>query len=319
MGGLLKRGSIPHALLFTGMDGVGKRTVALRFAMACNCQAPSDGDGRGAADGFSFCGDCSACRKIRAGSHPDIHLTRPAAVAIRIDQIRALRGQLAMKPYDARYRFAIIADAHTMNAEAANALLKVLEEPPDRTILVLTAVQASDLLPTIVSRCQPVRFHPIPRNTLAAYLETHANLSSEAATVRAALANGSFARARDADLAGWMPRRRWLIRQTEALSSASSVAMLAFAEKLAKDKPRLGDALEILKLWFRDLLIWRHDPERIINSDLADRIGPAARLETSAGLLAKIENIGAAQRAIEGNVNSRLAMEVLVRRLAGLG
>ncbi len=315
MGALLERESIPHALLFAGMDGVGKRTAALRFAMACNCRS-AGGAAQTETPSLPLCGRCDACRKIQAGTHPDVHMTAPAGAAIRIAQVRALCDQLAMKPYEARYRFAIVSDAQALNAEAANALLKVLEEPPDRTVLILTAIQASDLLPTIVSRCQPVRFHPIPRATLADHLERHKGLSPEAAAAAAVLANGSFARAVDADLTEWMPRRRWLIREADALTGAPRIRTLAFAERLAKDKSKLGDALEILKLWFRDLLIWPHDPDRVVNADMADRIGPAARRETPAGLLAKIDAVARAQRDIAGNANPRLALEVLARGLA---
>lgn len=301
------------------MDGVGKRTAALRFAMACNCRsadAPSDS---AKAEGLPYCGRCGACRKIAAGTHPDVHLTAPSGAAIRIDPVRDLCGQLAMKPYEARYRFAIVSDAQALNAEAANALLKVLEEPPDRTVLILTAVQASDLLPTIVSRCQPVRFHPIPRTTLAHHLETRQGLSPEAAAVAAILANGSFARAVNADLGKWMDQRRWLIGEADTLPGAPRIRMLAFAERLARDKAKLGDALEILKLWFRDLLIWPYAPDRMVNADLADRIGPASRRETPGGLLAKIDAVGKVQRDVAANANPRLAMEVLATALAGRG
>lgn len=302
------------------MDGVGKKTTALRFAMAANCQAQDhDGsavDTRCTESLLACCGQCPSCKKIKAGAHPDVLLMIPGGTAIRIDQVRSLCGQLAMKPYEARRRFAIISDAQAMNIEAANALLKVLEEPPDRTILILTADQASDLLPTIVSRCQIIRFHPISRTVLAEHLKTCGSLSAEEAAARASLANGSFARAFDPKLEEWMPRRLWLIKQAATLPSASNSARLAFAEALAKDKSRLEDALEILKLWFRDLLVWRYDPNRIVNTDLAGQLWPAARVETALGLLAKIKGIGAAQQAIAGNANARLVMETLVRRLA---
>ncbi len=319
LGALLQRESIPHALLFAGMDGVGKRTAALRFAMACNCRSGETPSDAAKAEGLPYCGRCDACRKIAAGTHPDIHLTVPAGAAIRIDQVRALCGQLAMKPYEARYRFAILSDAQTLNAEAANALLKLLEEPPDGTVLILTTEQTSDLLPTIVSRCQPVRFDPIPRRTLAAHLETHHGMSAEAAAAAAVMANGSFARAVDADLADWIPRRRWLIRQAETLSRSSTLQRLALAERMARDKAQLAETLTMLKLWYRDLLVWIHDPERIVNTDMADRIDPAARQETVPALLAKIDAIGMGERALSGNANPRLAMEVLVQQLSGHG
>ena len=151
---LLFHGTIPHALLFTGIEGVGKKTAAVALAMACNCRRPV---------AVEPCGECAACRKIAAGAHPDILRVSPAGAMIKIDQIRELCQVLTMKPYEARVRVVIIADAHTLNPAAGNALLKMLEEPPARTVLILTAPQTGDLLPTIVSRCQHIRFKPIAR------------------------------------------------------------------------------------------------------------------------------------------------------------
>ncbi|MBW2248732.1 MAG: hypothetical protein JRF62_16445, partial [Deltaproteobacteria bacterium] len=151
---LLQNGTIPHALLFIGIEGVGKRTAAMALAMACNCKAIKPehfsermkirSDGNIPSDQIktiSPCGRCNSCRKIESGNHPDIIVLNPSGPFIRIGQIRELCGTLAMKPYEARLRVVIISDAQTMNLSAGNALLKLLEEPPDRTILILTALQ----------------------------------------------------------------------------------------------------------------------------------------------------------------------------------
>ena len=106
------------------------------------------------------CGQCQPCRQILANSHPDIISVKPQGDTLRINQIRELLGLLAMKPHSAKHRVVIIAESHTMNPEAANALLKVLEEPPANTTLILTAAQKSDLLPTILSRCRHIGSSP---------------------------------------------------------------------------------------------------------------------------------------------------------------
>ena len=148
----LKKGTIPHALLFTGIEGVGKQTAARMFAMACNCL--EDGRGqpqvnsgkKGLPDNYKIsepCGLCRSCRKILSNSHPDVIQIKPSGYNIRISQIRDLCGILSLKPYEAKVRVVIISAAQTMNMAAGNALLKILEEPPDRTILILTATEKS--------------------------------------------------------------------------------------------------------------------------------------------------------------------------------
>ena len=153
---LLEQSSVAHALLFTGIDGVGKQKTARMFAMAVNCELyRGDTTSQISVDSVP-CGQCVSCRKITSGNHPDVLHIQPQGNLIRIDQIRALGRTLAMKPYEARYRVVMISDGHRMNPESANALLKMLEEPPEQTLLVLTASETADLLPTVVSRCQLV-------------------------------------------------------------------------------------------------------------------------------------------------------------------
>ncbi len=296
------------------MDGVGKRTTALRLAMVLNCEA--DGAGPRVAGGrLNPCGACRPCRKILSDSHPDVQVVAPSGVFIRVEQIRAARNALALKPYEGRWRVIVISDAQAMNAEAANAFLKMLEEPPGRTILALTAPQASDLLPTIVSRCQPVRFQPIGRAALIDHLVREREMSREAAAVVAALARGGLSRALTLDPAEWLPYRSWLLERMAALAGGGDALRLALAERLAADKERLPEIMEMLKLWFRDRCVAKYDPDRIENDDLA-RAGRLADLPDAAAGAA----IGALQRAqkkLGGNANPRLTLEALLLDLAG--
>ncbi len=333
---LLQNETIPHALLFLGADGVGKKITALAFAMACNCRArnkealsadPKIRDdhrripGRTHHGGTDDC--CPSCRKIKSGSHPDIILVEPSGPFIRIDQIRSLCSTLAMKPYEARLRVVIISDAQAMNPSAGNALLKVLEEPPDKTILILTAMQTSDLLPTIVSRCQHIRFNPIPRKHLEALLVEKRGTHPDDAKIIATLANGSVSKAfsmtRQKNSIDWINRRNWLIDEVRSLSMRPMAARLAFAASLAKDNKVLEDSLEVLKTWFRDLVVWKYHSGRILNTDLKSDIQRAAPNMTVASILSKINNIHTAQKNIQANTNLRLTLEVLIMRLATVG
>lgn len=326
---LLRKGIIPHALLFTGIEGVGKRTVAIKFAMACNCNGKELADltersknlsnhrGNGT-DPYklSACDSCRSCKKIQSDNHPDIILIKPSGPFIRIGQIRALYHTLAMKPYEARLRVVIISNAQAMNLEASNALLKILEEPPDRTILILTAVKGSDLLSTIVSRCQQIRFNPISRRNLKNFLAANHGLDAMKADVVAGMADGSFSKALSMKKENWVQRRKWLINEIFSLPSKQIGTILALAEKLSKSKEMIPECLQVIQSCLRDIVIYKYCPEKIINKDLIDSIRHASKNMMLTSLLSKIEAIEEAWKNIQSNANLKLTLEVLMIRLA---
>jgi len=327
---LLRNETIPHALLFIGIDGIGKRSTALAFAMACNCLDPKPEQlfedeenyhtARNRLARTNPCGSCKPCRKIQSGNHPDIIIVEPSGPIIRIGQIRDLCHTLTLKPLEARCRVVIISDSQAMNPAAANALLKVLEEPPDQTILVLTARQSSDLLPTIVSRCQHIRFNPISRENIMSMLIEKKGAHPDNAAIIATLSNGSIANAlskmESQNRENWIDHRNWLIDETDSLTSRPIGSLLAFAAKLSKNKEMLPESLEMMKTYLRDLVICKHSPEKIINIDLQSKIQNASQKLTTGSLLSKISDIQSAQNDIQANANLKLTMEVLVMRLA---
>ena len=328
---LYRKETIPHALLFTGQEGVGKHNAAIALAMICNCMGretspPSHDDAQTQLRSMSIrndepCGVCPACRKILSGNHPDVIRMGPTGATIKIAQIRALCETLSMKPYEARMRVVIITDAHAMNPSAGNALLKMLEEPPDRTILILTAPQRVDLLPTIVSRCQLVRFNPITRRTIAAELVEEHGLEKQAASVLAAVSNGSLSRAKTLVQSDWLRYRSWLIAASglaapERLDTRDTGQLLAFAETLSTRKEKVSDSLAALLTWLRDLIVWRYAPERIVNTDLIDILQNVSEKNPVGSVLNKMDVIRTAQKDIEANANLRLTLEVMMLRLA---
>lgn len=332
---LLLKETVPHAFLFTGIEGVGKRTAAMTFAMACNCSSQARNteyeieNEKKIRNPIRSSGDpcyrCRSCRKIKSGNHPDIIFIRPSGPFIRIAQIRTICSTLALKPYEAKLRVVIISDAQSMNPEASNALLKVLEEPPDRTILILIAMQTSDLLPTIVSRCQHIRFNPISRKSIEDLLVNQQGLEPDEAIILATIANGSFSKAlsmiKPLNKINWINKRNWLINASgldkpETLSLQPIRSLLAFAEKLSKNKEILSDSLEVIKSWLRDLIIYKYYPEKIINRDLTHMIRYASQKSTVKSVLSKIDAIQSAQRDIKANANVRLTLEVMTMRLA---
>jgi len=327
---LLKNGTLPHAFLFTGTEGVGKQAAAIALAMACNCQ--QENTGRKAADqsgatldsppvksdvtSLDPCGACNSCKKIASGKHPDIIHVQPSGSFIKIAQIRELVHTLAMKPYEAKTRMAIITNAQALNEAASNALLKILEEPPEQTILVLIASGKSGLLPTIVSRCQQVGFNPISKESIAHLLKAEYELSNEAAEILAAMANGSYSRAQAMVRNNWLRRRKWLLDEIEVLSLQKIARLFALAEKISGERQTVSEALEVIKMWFRDLIITQYDPGKIVNQDLASKIKIAAGKNTISALLSKVSAIQKFQNQLAANTNLRLAMEGLLIQLA---
>lgn len=188
----LERGRLPHALLFVGPEGVGKRTFALKLAQALLCERVSEGE-------LDPCEACPSCLQVKAGNHPDVlQVARPADKhELPIAVIRDLCLDLGLKPMRGQRKVAIVNDADDLNDEAANAFLKTLEEPPPGSVLILIATSAEAQLETILSRCRVVRFEPLAEVELAAVLQEQGVASDAAEAIRlATLGEGSVSRAR---------------------------------------------------------------------------------------------------------------------------
>src|SRR3989338_559843 len=207
----LAAGTTAGAYLFAGPEGGGKRRLALELAKALNCTS----------DGSRPCDTCLTCQHIAKGNHPDVHRVAPGGASnqIKIDDIRHVLERIALRPYSARVQVAILEGAHRLTEEAANSLLKSLEEPTATTCFVLTTEQLSDCLLTIVSRCQVVRCHPLSAQTLAQHLVNAQGCEPKRAAVIASLSHGSMARA--VELAGrWTAYQALLDRLADPASAA---------------------------------------------------------------------------------------------------
>jgi DNA polymerase-3 subunit delta' len=209
----------------------------------------------------------------------------------------------------------IINDAQAMNLEASNAMLKILEEPPKLTVFILTATQTTDLLPTIVSRCQQIAFRPIPHEKVEQLLIEDRGLDVQTARTLAISTKGSLGKALSTDVEKWKAWRSDLLEQIFALSGETMQPLLAFAETLSEAKDRLADALEMIMMWFRDVLMFKLTPDKIINGDFETEIQSASERESISSLLEKVEAVHSAQKAISRNANSRLTVEVMLLNL----
>ena len=297
---------LAHALLFKGPMGVGKKTLAKTFAATLNCQDPQ---------GYEPCGQCPSCVKFRSGSHPDFIVIEPEGAAIKINQVRELKKTLAFPPFEAKIRVALLCDIHTMRREAANSLLKTLEEPPSQTMLILTADEAGGILPTILSRCQIVPFFPLPQAEVAKILAQEAGIEPESAATLAAMAEGSLGRARLILAKDLLGLRREIVDQLlhlEPNTPATIQSLGDLAESAAKLKEDLGELLELLTTWLHDLLLFAHGATgSIINHDLSPTFPAACRRWSSGQLSERLRLMDTARKQLARNCNPTAVCEVL--------
>jgi DNA polymerase-3 subunit delta' len=297
---------LPHAFLFTGVEGVGKKSTALTLAKVVNCQDSASGD---------CCDQCISCRKADNGNHPDINLIEREGPFIKIEQIRALKHRLRFKPLEGRYRVTVINNSQHLKVEAANALLKVLEEPPADNLIILTAIETTALLPTIVSRCLHLPFQPLASEEISAHLGKIHSISPERAAVIARLAGGSLSRALSLLDEKKLGRRNSILETVAEIHKSRLTDLLAAINRWKGDNLDLQEDLEWLKTWIRDLLVQKFeatDRVYLLNSDLAYKIKAMASQMSSDHLLRFFDLVCTVQGAIGYNVNRRLSLETLL-------
>lgn len=300
----IERQKIAHAYLFSGPEGVGKKLLANAFTKALFCQAENS------------CGQCPACQKIDNNSHPDVHTLDSNGEAIKIEQIRALQKKLSLRSLEGSRKVCIIDGAEQFTTGAANALLKTLEEPQPGTLIILLSNQPEKLLTTIRSRCQNLPFSRIPKQTLASVLAQKLDLDDTAATVLAALSEGSFKKALGSKRDLYLEKRPKLIQSLSALSPRSIIPTFNFADELETEKEDIFDILDIFQAFYRDLLLLKHNSptEELVNLDLLDTLNSQIETTTIASLLIKLKALDDARYHLQRNVNRRLALEVMLMR-----
>jgi DNA polymerase-3 subunit delta' len=236
-------GMVVHAYLFSGPEGIGKKTLANIFAMALHCEHAAERP----------CEMCLPCQKVAANIHPDVHWILPEGKAVKIDQVRQVKRIASLRPHEGRYQVFILDAAGTMTPEAANSLLKVLEEPPAGTLFILLAENPRRLPQTIVSRCQLVTLRRLSPASIEALLDCNEGLSTRQKEMITRMAEGIPGKA--LALAGNSVLDRLQIESTAVLAALREKSGVAALSGQIAGRDDLTVFLDMLLTVLRDLLV----------------------------------------------------------------
>ncbi len=310
----LERDMLHHAYLFEGPRGVGKATLAVRVAQAANCT-----DSRPMA--YRPCGTCSACRQIAQGTHPDVLRLEPdptrAARTIPIEAVREVIRQTGYHRYDALRRVVIVDPAEAMQDSAANALLKTLEEPPDGTGFIVVTHNARALLPTILSRCQRVRFGAVPEADIHAWLEAR---GVDQAASAARLCQGCPGRA--LELADGGLQARGELRSAMLLAvTAPLTDLYAFSAAITDGKRQAWSAraealLEVIEDLLRDVAVCGAGEDGpLLNADVPDVVDRWTEALWPGGVIEAAAAVQDCRDDLEVYVTGKTAIDALITTL----
>lgn len=296
------QGRLPHALLLIGQDGLGKRILAERLAAALLCEQPG-ADGRP-------CGHCSACGWLQADTHPDLLLLEPEETgkAIKVDQVRRLCRELGMTSHGGRYKIAIVHPADAMNVNAANSLLKTLEEPTDSTLLVLLSAAPGRLPATIRSRCQRVQIN-VPDGALALHwLESAGTAKSEAAHFLK-LASGAPLKAHRLAQSDSSEVRLDHLAQLQAVFDAKMDPLQAAADWMGETE-RQG--LEWWRTWLEEMVRWKMAGQVPVEPGVAQMLHQIVKAVDCRQLFDLSDRVTDALNTMGSGLNRQLVLEDLM-------
>jgi DNA polymerase-3 subunit delta' len=306
-------GRVGHAYLITGPDGIGKRTIAMRFAMALNCEVPPQPG--------EYCGTCRSCRLMDESMHPDLHILTAEAegAVLKVDQVRELQRQLALTPYQGTWRIALIPDFQHASESAFNALLKTLEEPPPAVILILTAEQAETLPETIVSRCEVLPMRAVPTEEIVMSLTAKAIDPDQAELIARVSAGRPGVALQFIAEPEMIENRIAKIDEMVQVLAMNRSARMRFVDELVRGRDLSTQRVEIsdlLTLWqgvWRDILLISSDSGiPLSNPDYQESLEETAHQLSLQQTMDVLRSIQHTLEAISLYANNRLAMENLV-------
>jgi DNA polymerase-3 subunit delta' len=303
----LRSGKTSHSYIFEGPAGCGRRRTALALIQALYCQTGSD----------EACGKCSSCRKVASGNHADIHFIEPLPDKrdISIDQLREMQRELALRPYEAPRKSCIMEPADRMSVNAANSLLKTLEEPPGNAIIILLTENTDMLLPTIRSRCQLIRFAPLSPEHVGRLLEQN-GMESATAAMLAQMADGSMQRAQELDNESLTERQGLLLKHLNSMSLEHIATVFNASEELSGNREETLETLDMLLSLARDLIHLTAGCRDIINTTIRPALESMASNLNLDRAIKLAEYIIETRRSVQRNANVKLALDHLFVKMA---
>ena len=305
----LAQNRVGHSYLFSGIDASGKKTLALEFAKVVNCEKVDEIN--------DSCGECPACMKISRHNHPDIFFIEAEGQFIRISAIREIQGQMTFRPMEGRKRVFVIDNADRMNDQAANALLKTLEEPTPANILILVTAKPYTLPSTIISRCRHMRFNPLSIDTVTKFLIERGNMEKQNALLLAGLSGGSIGQALELNKDDVIAYRTEILNLLTNTKKSDPLSLLAFASFFGQDKREIKQGFHILQTCFRDALVYKetNNEQMLINQDNSSLIASLASRLSGEHILQNIALLEKAWGTMEQNVNKSLTLETMAFKL----
>ena len=306
----IKKNRLAHAYLFEGMRGTGKKDTGILVAKSLFCQSQ--------VDGYIPCEECNNCQRINHGNHPDIHIVEPDGLSIKKQQIQLLQEEFSKTGVESNQKLYMIIHADRMTVNAANSLLKFLEEPHQQTFAILITEQMQKMLPTILSRCQTLSFIPLSNNHLIQKL-VELGVKKDQAPIIAQLTNNlDEALALNED--DWFAQaQRIVVKLYEVLKKNPLEAMVTLQEEWFlhfKDKEQVDRGLDLLLLIFKDLLYIQIGKQgQVVFVSEILRLEQYALQTTGRRLADQMTAILDAKRMLQANMNPQLLMEQLVLRL----
>ena len=325
-------GRIHHAYLITGEAGSGKRMMAEALAQTLQCEKVAErlkrrdelaeaGTEAGAAafsaEDADACLTCLSCRKAMDHNHPDIiYVTHEKPNVISVGEVRAqLVNTVDILPYESRYKIYIVPEAEKLNVQAQNAILKTIEEPPEYAVILLLTESPEALLPTIHSRCVTVPLLPVPDADVREYLSRELHMPDYEVKMLTAYARGNIGRAEtaatDEDFIGRRDRTVQLIKSVQGMDTATILEVIRY---IKEDKAVIGDVFDIMRMWFRDVLLFKAtaDVDQLIFSNEISAIRAQASGSSYEGLQEILDAINRCQTRLGANVNFELALELML-------
>ncbi|RLA95400.1 MAG: DNA polymerase III subunit delta' [Deltaproteobacteria bacterium] len=298
---------LAHAYLFSGPEGIGKRLTALAFSKIILCSSESKGS----------CGNCPDCIQVDQSNHPDLILVEPQEGKITVDNIRNIKRELSRKSFAGGYKLCIINNAEKMNENSQNALLKTLEEPSPATTIILITSQPYLLLPTIISRCQHLKFQPLSLSSATEVVMKKGGFEPQIASFLVALSGGSPGKALKLNIDSFKELRKAWINYLGLLSKVQNEDILKFAEEFSHDKEISDLKLNFLRLWYRDIILYKiyGNTDHLLNKDKTSEIASQSSFWSLKDLLEILVLIEEYQQNLERNANFQLTMETLFMKL----